>query len=224
MSGIIASTSSSGYVSPAAAARRSSARAAGPLSTAVGRAFHSRKSPERTRRLVALSSTTSTEGPANSPGSATGSWSRPTGLAEMAVEMERAALARLALDGDLAPHEGARSATKSSVPGRSRRSGASSSRRPGRTARRSAAAFRPGCRCPCRRRQSPGRSRRPIGSATSGADDDFAAFGELDRVADQVDEDLPQAARVADDARRERRRRCRRPARALAVGAQAPAS
>ena len=42
--------------------------------------------------------------------------------------------------------------------------------------------------------------RRPRGPATS----DVAALGELDRVADQVRQDLPQPRRVADERRRAR--------------------
>ena len=38
--------------------------------------------------------------------------------------------------------------------------------------------------------------------------------GELDGVADQIDQDLAQPLRVADDGRRARRGRCRQPARA----------
>jgi hypothetical protein len=65
ISGIIASVSNSGYGSPAAAARRSSTIAAGPSSIPVGFAPHTRSMPVSTRRLVALSSTTSTRRPCN---------------------------------------------------------------------------------------------------------------------------------------------------------------
>ena len=46
-------------------------------------------------------------------------------------------------------------------------------------------------------------------------DHDLAAFGELDRVADQVDDDLRQAAAVADHSRRHVRRDLTEPARPL---------
>ena len=50
---------------------------------------------------------------------------------------------------------------------------------------------------------------------------DLAALGELDGVADQVDEHLPQPDRVADDASRARRGRCRRASsRPFLIGAE----
>ena len=60
ISGIIASRSTSRYGRPAVTARRSSVRAARPVSTHVGTASQSRNVSASTRRLVALSSTTST--------------------------------------------------------------------------------------------------------------------------------------------------------------------
>ena len=48
---------------------------------------------------------------------------------------------------------------------------------------------------------------------------DFTFRRELDGVADEVDEDLAEAARVADEDLGNRPRRCRRPVRALLDGA-----
>ena len=56
-----------------------------------------------------------------------------------------------------------------------------------------------GCRCRCRARRSAARPcRRRRGHSRSTRDHDLAALGELDGVADQVDEDLPQAPGIAD--------------------------
>ena len=151
MSGIIASTRSRRNTSRRR--RRPSRRISDGGRPAVdGRRTASpqlRSSPGRTRRLVALSSTTSTGRPREIDRH-TRSPSRlcPTCLAEMSVEVERAPFADLALDRDLPSHQGDDAATRSSGPGPSRRSAASSIRRPGRTARRSIVRFSDGMPMP----------------------------------------------------------------------------
>ena len=124
-------------------------------------------------------------------------------------EVEAAAAARLALDRDAAAHQRRRAAAEIVRP----RPGAavlraSSSRRPARRPRRCAPASPAGCRCRCRAPRSasttlglaPRLHARPRTTTSP-------LLGELDGVADQVDEDLAQPRRVADQAARARRGR-----------------
>ena len=120
--------------------------------------------------------------------------------AEPRGEVERAAPARARSRPRSARPSARPAATRSPGPARCRRTGASSSRRPGRTPRRSAPASRRGCRCRCRATrevQADLVGRRPRDSASTRTTTS-PALGELDGVADQVDEDLPQPAGVAD--------------------------
>ena len=72
------------------------------------------------------------------------------------------------------------------------------------------AACPPGCRCRCRATANvQRRAARPCALVEADVDVDRAALGELDRVADEVDQHLPQPDRIADDARRARRARRR---------------
>jgi len=88
MSGIIASTSTSGYGRPAAAARRSSASAAVPPSTAVGFAYQRRKISSSTRRFVPLSSTTNTSSPRSNSGEFAGFGREPINGAPRRISNE----------------------------------------------------------------------------------------------------------------------------------------
>ena len=83
-------------------------------------------------------------------------------------EPERAALARLALDADLAAHQLDELLARSPAPGRCRRSGASSSRRPGRTARTAASSASGGMPMPVS--VTAKRSRTASGAAGSALD------------------------------------------------------
>ena len=106
----------------------------------------------RMRRLVALSSTTSTGRPCRRPaGAAADRGHRAGRQAEAGREVEGAALAGLALDPDPAAHQSAPAATRWPGPGRCRRTCAWSSRRPARRPRRSAACFSAGMPMPVSR-------------------------------------------------------------------------
>ena len=167
-----------------------------------GRISQSLEHLDEDAAVVAFSSTTSTGRSCRLTGRAGAQpVAAPLGAAEPGGEVERAALADLALDPDAAAHQLDQPRRRSTGPGRCRRTRASSSRRPARRRRRSPAACRPGCRCRCRSRRSarPGLARRPA-TRPRRVSDDLAALGELDGVADQVDEDLAEPDRVADQA------------------------
>ena len=87
-----------------------------------------------------------------------------------------------------------RCAGRSRDRGRCRRTSGSSRRRPARTPRRCGPARRARCRCRCRDMQ------RDLVRAGSGLDHDgdAAGFGELHRIAGEVEQHLAQARGVAD--------------------------
>ncbi len=135
---------------------------------------------------------------------------RRRGLFETGREAERAALADLALDPDLAPHEG-------DQPRRNRQSQAGAAEPARRRAvglrervENDATAFRRGCRCPCRSRQMPADSRRPDWPSNVTRTTTSPRSVNLIALPDQIDEHLPQPAGVADRRGRERRSRCRK--------------
>jgi hypothetical protein len=158
--------------------------------------FHAKIWWRRICRLVALSSTTSTrrfDQPSRSP--ATGGWS-PGGFFELGGEPERRALARLALHADLAVHH-----DHELLGDRQAQAGAAVA------ARGRAVGLREGLE---QLRLHRGRNAHAgvahleaeddavVAFGLPGdADDDFAALGELDRVADEVHEHLAQPARIA---------------------------
>ena len=155
------------------------------------------------RRLVALSSTTRTGSP-QSCASADGRRAEPTAPrrpTEAHREVERAPLPDGALDPDPAAHQldqarGDRQPEPgAAVLARGRAVGLRE--RP----RRSSPASPAGCRCRCRGPRSAGATsvRGPLRGDASTLDDDLAALGELDGVADEVDDDLPQPAGIADE-------------------------
>ena len=142
-----------------------------------------------------------------------------------AVKWNVLPLAELALDPDRPAHQLDQLRPRSPGPARCRRTCGSSRRPPARTASKSQpAACRAGCRCRCRGRRSAGATLLARSATrTSTRTHDLAPLGELDGVADQVDEDLPQPAGVADQRVRARRRRRGRPAPGPSRGPAGPA-
>ena len=114
-------------------------------------------------------------------------------------EVERAAAPGLALD----PHPAAPSRPAAGDGQAETRAAVSPRRRPVGLRERleDASLLAPaGCRCPCRARRTAAATRlRRVRSTSSTSTHDLAALGELDGVADQVDQDLPQRGRVADE-------------------------
>ena len=212
MSGIMPSSSTSGNGVPLAAAQRSSASPSGPLAAHVGRAPQCRSVSARIRRLVALSSTTSTGTPVRSDRRLDRPLDRTRGPAPAAP----------------------RSGTCSPCPARSRPRSARPSARPaGQMASPSpvppyfrvvepsawvngsntACSLSAGMPMPVSATREPdadGGAR--LARARSHRTTTSPALGELDRVADQVDEHLPQPAGVADEQVGHVRVRRRRPA------------
>ena len=135
-------------------------------------------------------------------------------------EMERAAGARLALDPDAVRPSTARAWPRSSGRGRCRRTGASSIRPPGGRPRRWRRVSPAGCRCPVSVTLKCSFVLPAGARLFSDGDEDVAALGELERVADQVGQDLLNAASGRRRRRPARPGRCRKSARALS-GARA---
>ena len=127
--------------------------------------------------------------------------------AEPRREVERAAATGLALDPDAAAHHldelrRDRQAQAGAAVAARRRAVGLRERLEDRRA-----ACRPGCRCRCRRPlncSSTSSARLPLGRD---AHDDLAALGELDGVADQIQDHLPQADRRRRAGSRARSRR-----------------
>ena len=167
----------------------------------------------RMRRFVALSSTTSTRRsrvwpPAGDlarrrPGRRTGP-RNGTGCRGPA-----------SLSARCARPSARRAAPRSSDPARCRRTGASSTRRPARTRRRSCHCLSGGMPMPVSETLKCSAASPVVALLAATLHDDLAALGELDRVADEIDQHLTQPARVADQRRRARPAGCGTPARAL---------
>ena len=176
-----------------------SARAA-PLSAAAGFMPQLRSISSRMRRLVALSSTTSTGRPCrHRRRRRPARWLGASASPKPCGEVERAALARLALDPDAPAHQ----LDELRRDGQAQPGAAVLARRRGAIGlaegledrlllvRRNADAGVADAEMQSHRL-------RPSAYRVSRRTTTSPALGELDGVADQVDDDLPQPARVAD--------------------------
>ncbi len=152
----------------------------------------------RISRLVALSSTTSTRSPRSVPTPITACAAGMPACGAGSANQKVMPLPRLALDADLARPSARRGAWRSPAPGRCRRSCRVVEPSACAKASKMRAALAPGCRCRCRA-TSKRRARRCARSRRCSATADARPrrCGELDGVADQVDQHLPQPDRVA---------------------------
>ena len=172
----------------------------------------SRGSRSGSRRLVALSSTTSARTIAGRTRRRAPS-RRARGQVEPRHEVEPAAFARLALEPEPAAHHldelrrDREAQPGAAVPACGRW------RRPARTRRRSPTACPRECRCRCRAPCTAASPRPAVRCRDDDLDAHFAGVGELHGVADQIEQDLSQASRIADERPRARPARCGRTAR-----------
>ena len=126
-------------------------------------------------------------------------------------EPEGAAAPEFALDPDRARPSSRPACTRWPVPGRCRRIGAWSSRRPARRLEDRFCFVGGNADAGVGDGEMQADARSSAHPSTRHGDDDFAALGELDGVADQIDEDLPQPAGVADHRSSGPPGRCGRP-------------
>ena len=160
-------------------------------------------------RFVSLSSTRARAGPADSRAARRGACRRAACFSKRAVNQKVEPLPGSLLTPISPPMSWTRAACRWRGRGRCRRSGASSSRRPAR---------RPGTAARCVLGgdadagvgdvEADDASRSSLLAAAATAHHDLALLGELDRVADQVGEDLAQRGRGSP--RSAAARRCRR--------------
>ena len=121
--------------------------------------------------------------------------------------MERAADADLALEPDRAAHQRHELGGDREARGRCRRTSRVVECRPARTPRRSRRCLSAGIPMPVSDDREVQRDGVLVERRALDVHDDFAALGELDRVADQIRQHLPQPARDRRRARRARRTR-----------------
>ena len=222
MPGIIMSTIATSNGSPPCAASRSSVSAWRPLSKARSRHPHSPGARSRMVRFVRLSSTTA-RGTREARGASAGGRRLARAPRNRHGEPERAAPAA-SLSTPISPPISSTMRLQSPGPGRCRRTcGWSSSSSLGERLEEAACASgaMPMPVSATSKRTRRRRLRRSAPRRAARAHDyHFAGLGELDGVADQVDQHLAQPAGVADAAiagrRARRRRRARSPCRGAA--------